>query len=62
MLQRDDPMPKPQNESPKLRPARTDCHNCRTGCLCAELERRRAYDAVRARKGLAPLFRPPSLR
>jgi hypothetical protein len=38
------------------------CADGRNNCLCAELERRRAYDAVRARKGLVALYRPPSLR
>ena len=31
-------------------------------CYCSELHRRRAYDAERARKGLASLYRPPSMR
>ena len=41
---------------------RKDCADCRGNCLCAELKRRQAYDAVRARKGLAALYRPPSIR
>lgn len=41
---------------------RKACADCREQCLCAELKRRRAYDAVRARKGLVALFRPPSMR
>jgi hypothetical protein len=31
-------------------------------CFCEELQRRRAYDEERARRGLAPLYRPPSMR
>ena len=38
------------------------CADGRAQCLCAELKRRRAYDAVRARKGLVALYRPPSMR
>jgi len=41
---------------------RRDCTDCRGNCLCEELKRRQAYDAVRARKGLVALYRPPSLR
>ena len=41
---------------------RKACADCREHCLCEELKRRRAYDAVRARKGLVALFRPPSMR
>jgi hypothetical protein len=45
--------------------ARSDRKACRDGrgnCMCQELKRRRAYDAVRARKGLVALYRPPSMR
>ncbi len=45
--------------------ARSDrkaCADGRAHGLCEELKRRRAYDAVRARKGLVPLYRPPSMR
>jgi hypothetical protein len=38
------------------------CTDCRNDCLCEELKRRQAYDAVRARKGLVALYRPPSMR
>ena len=31
-------------------------------CYCNELHRRTAYDQERARKGLAALYRPPSMR
>jgi len=41
---------------------RGNCRGCRANCLCEELERREAYDAVRARKGLVALYRPPSMR
>ena len=46
-------------------PAQADrkaCSDCRRNCLCEELKRRRAYDAVRASKGLVELYRPPSMR
>ena len=39
-----------------------DCPSDRNDCLCAELKRRQAYDAARARKGLVALYRPPSMR
>jgi hypothetical protein len=41
---------------------RGDCRGCQRNCLCEELKRRRDYDAVRARKGLVALYRPPSMR
>jgi hypothetical protein len=31
-------------------------------CYCRELDRRTAYDAERQRRGLIPLYRPPSMR
>jgi hypothetical protein len=43
-------------------PDRTACADGHAHCLCVELQRRRAYDAVRARKGLVALYRPPSMR
>jgi hypothetical protein len=49
--------------------ARVQCPACKerfaTGkstCYCEELHRRRAYDEERASRGLAPLYRPPSMR
>jgi hypothetical protein len=41
---------------------RGECTDGRSHCLYEELKRRRAYDAVRASKGLVALYRPPSLR
>jgi|RhiMethySRZTD1v2_1073278.scaffolds.fasta_scaffold4701629_1 hypothetical protein len=48
---------------------RTHCPRCRERieadtmrCYCDELNRRAAYDAERARRGLAALYRPPSMR
>jgi len=48
---------------------RMRCADCKEGfdpgkgrCYCHELHRRRAYDLERARKGLAALYRPPSMR
>jgi hypothetical protein len=41
---------------------RKACTACPERCVCEELKRRRAYDAVRARKGLVALYRPPSMR
>jgi hypothetical protein len=45
------------------------CAECKEGfepgkgrCYCHELHRRRAYDQERARRGLATLYRPPSMR
>jgi hypothetical protein len=45
------------------------CAGCKEGfepgksrCYCHELHRRRAYDHERARRGLAALYRPPSMR
>jgi hypothetical protein len=46
----------------KPRSDRGDCRGCQRNCLCEELKRRRDYDAVRARKGLVALYRPPSMR
>jgi hypothetical protein len=31
-------------------------------CYCKELHRRSAYDEARERRGLAPLYCPPSMR
>jgi len=49
--------------------ARTQCPECRercepgtSRCFCEELQRRKSYDEERARRGLAPLYRPPSMR
>ena len=49
--------------------ARLHCPACKErigpgkgACYCEELHRREAYDQVRARRGLAPLYRPPSMR
>ncbi len=55
-------MATPKNPDANARSGREPCGGCRTQCLCDELKRRRAYDAVRARKGLVALYRPPSLR
>jgi hypothetical protein len=48
---------------------RMRCSECRerfeagkASCYCHELHRRNAYDRERARKGLAALYRPPSMR
>jgi hypothetical protein len=48
----------------KTRMQCTECkEHCEAGkCYCEELRRRRAYDAERARRGLVPLYRPPSMR
>jgi hypothetical protein len=44
-------------------PACKECIGPRKGaCYCEELHRRKAYDKARARRGLAPLYRPPSMR
>jgi hypothetical protein len=59
--------------SPKAAPGRfgtrMQCADCKEGfepgkgsCYCHELHRRRAYDHERARRGLAALYRPPSMR
>lgn len=48
--------------NPTAQPGRKGCSGCRVDCLCEELKRRQAYDAVRARKGLVALYRPPSMR
>jgi hypothetical protein len=51
------------------RKTRMQCPDCKErfeagkgSCYCHELHRRRAYDQERARKGLAALYRPPSMR
>ena len=58
--------PKPAH--PVLK-ARMQCPDCKerfvpgkSACYCNELNRRRVYDEERARKGLAALYRPPSMR
>jgi hypothetical protein len=62
MLQRTIQMAAPKDQKANTQSDRKHCIDCRGNCLCAELQRRRAYDAVRPRKGLAALYRPPSLR
>jgi len=61
-------LPQPK-VSPMAFNARRQCPECRErfaagtiACYCDELHRRRAYDAERARRGLAALYRPPSMR
>lgn len=56
----DGPMVTSNDRNANPRPDR--CTDCRNDCLCEELKRRQAYDAVRARKGLVALYRPPSMR
>ena len=48
---------------------RMQCPDCKerfeagkSVCYCEELHRRRTYDEERARRGLLPLYRPPSMR
>jgi hypothetical protein len=48
---------------------RANCPRCKermeadtSRCYCEELNRRVAYDAERARRGLAALYRPPTMR
>jgi len=55
--------------SPIAMRLRARCPRCRerieagpNRCYCEELNRRAAYDAERARRGLAELYRPPSMR
>jgi hypothetical protein len=47
---------------------RMQCPDCKerfeagkSVCYCEELHRRRTYDEERARRGLLPLYRPPSM-
>jgi hypothetical protein len=47
--------------------ARLQCPECKEHreagkCYCEELRRHKAYDTERARRGLVPLYRPPSMR
>jgi hypothetical protein len=55
--------------SPKAFSTRGQCPDCKERfaagkviCYCDELHRRQAYDVERARRGLAALYRPPSMR
>jgi hypothetical protein len=59
----------PKSAAPVGIRTRMQCADCKEGfepgkgrCYCHELHRRRAYDQERARKGLAALYRPPSMR
>ncbi len=57
------------NAAPMGFKTRMQCPRCHerleagTGsCYCNELHRRTAYDQERERRGLVPLYRPPSMR
>jgi hypothetical protein len=59
----------PLKAAPMHFKARVQCPACKecfatgkSACYCEELHRRRAYDQERASRGLAPLYRPPSMR
>ena len=55
-------MARPKDCNANAQRDRKDSAGCRGNCWCEELKRRQAYDAVRARKGLVALYRPPSMR